>query len=565
MKTEIRPEKRNPLISQQMNSTSQPLSRRDFLCLGAIGAVGTLLGHSRLSVAWPAKAASSSARPHIILIMSDDMGYSDVGCYGSEIETPTLNRLAADGVRFTQFYNAARCCPTRASLMTGLYPHQAGLGHMVSDRGPEGYKGRLNERCVTIAEVLRQAGYQTFMSGKWHVTPYDYANPKSTLDRESWPLQRGFDEFFGTLAGAGSFYAPVSLMRNNEFIEPGDDFYYTDAINDQAARYIRQADKNRPLFLYVAHTAPHWPLHAPEETIAKYADTYTVGWDAIRQSRYKRMVEMGIIQSDWPLTERDSRVPPWDEVDHKDWQARRMAVHAAMVEVMDRGIGRIVEALKETGRFENTLILFLSDNGASNEVIQGQDTRHGRFARGGTRPDVMPGPPDTYASFGIPWANASNTPFRLYKKWIHEGGIATPLIAHWPAGIKAKNQWRHEIGHVVDIMATCVEISGATYPAERNGVPVTPCEGVSLTPVFAGKPLPRRAVFFEHEGNRAVRFGRWKLTAEHQKSWELYDMQADRTETNNLIDRHPEPALLMEALYEQWAKRTGVLPWPVQG
>lgn len=565
MKAEHRPQKTDSVVFEPMPSTVQPLSRRDFLRLGAIGAAGTLLGHLRPSVAAPADTVSLPDRPHIVLIMCDDMGYSDLGCYGGEIHTPILDGLAANGVRFTQFYNAARCVPTRASLMTGLYPHQAGLGHMVNDRGHDGYRGRLNDRCVTLAEVLRQAGYQTFMSGKWHVTPYDYANPKSTLDRESWPLQRGFDEFFGTLAGAGSFYAPVSLMRNNEFIAPGDDFYYTDAINDQTARYIRQADKNRPLFLYVAHTAPHWPLHAPEETVAKYADTYTVGWDAIRQARYKRLVEMGIIQSDWPLTERDSRVPPWDEVEHKDWQAGRMAVHAAMVDVMDQGIGRIVEALKETGRFENTLILFLSDNGASNEVIQGQNTRHGQFARGGTRPDVMPGPPDTYASFGIPWANASNTPFRLYKKWIHEGGIAAPLIAHWPDGIQARGELRADIGHIIDIMATCVEVSGATYPAERNGVSVLPCEGLSLAPVFAGKPLRPRAIFFEHEGHRAVRYGRWKLVAEHQKNWELYDMQADRTEMNNLIDRHPELASLMEALYEQWAKRTGVLPWPVQG
>ena len=546
-----------------VNAPEKQVNRRDFLRISA-AAAGSALMAGVLSIP-AAFSAPSSDRPNIVLIMCDDMGYSDLGCYGGEIKTPVLDGLAANGLRFTQFYNAARCVPTRASLMTGLYPHQAGLGHMVSDRGHEGYRGRLNDRCVTIAEVLKQADYQTFMSGKWHVTPYNYANPEPTLDRNTWPLQRGFDKFFGTIAGAGSFYTPVSLMRDNQFIEPGEDFYYTDAINDHAADYIHRADKNRPLFLYVAHTAPHWPLHAPEEDIARYAETYTVGWDAIRQARYERMVEMGIIHSDWPLTERDRRVPPWDQAEHKDWQARRMAVHAAMVDVMDRGIGRIVEALKETGRFDNTLILFLSDNGASNEVIRGRNTRHGHFARGGTRPAVMPGPPDTYAAFGVPWANASNTPFRLYKKWIHEGGIATPLIVHWPAGITAQNELSHEVGHVVDIMATCVEVSGATYPSERNDVAVPPSEGVSLVPAFDGKTLERRAIFFEHQGNRAVRFGRWKLVGEHRRPWELYDMQADRTEMSNVIDQHPDMAAAMEAMYDQWAKRTNVLPWPVRG
>lgn len=564
MLTHHRIEKPDTVISGPLTSTALPLSRRAFLRLGAIGAAAALTGHSRLS--GTASAAVSASKPTIVLIMSDDMGYSDLGCYGGEIKTPTLDGLAAGGVRFTQFYNSARCCPTRASLMTGLYPHQAGLGHMVDDRGREGYTGRLNERCVTIAEVLRQAGYQTCMSGKWHITPYTYSTPPSGLHRESWPLQRGFDRFFGTIAGAGSFYTPVSLMRDNDFIAPeGDDFYYTDAINDEAVRYIQTAEPDKPLFLYIAHTAPHWPLHARDEDIANYADTYAAGWDAVREARYTRMVEMGIIRSEWALTERDSRVPPWEKAAHKDWEARRMAVHAAMVEVMDRGIGRVVEALKASGRFDNTLLLFLSDNGASNEVIQGTHTRHGNFARGGTTVDVMPGAPDTYAAFGIPWANVSNTPFRLYKKWIHEGGIATPLIAHWPAQIKAGGQLRHTPGHIVDIMATCAEISGAVYPAERNGVAVPPCEGLSLVPVFAGKPLERRALFFEHEGNRAVRIGKWKLAAEHQKPWELYDMEADRTEMHNLIDVHPDLAAALTALYDQWAKRTGVLPWPVRG
>ena len=558
-------------VQSPSSEHSMRIGRRDFLRLGAVGAASAILGVSPLSAA----RAAAASRPSIVLIMADDMGYSDIGCYGSEIKTPTLDRLAAGGVRFTQFYNAARCCPTRASLMTGLYPHQAGVGQMVSDLGQSGYIGRLNDRSVTIPEVLRQAGYQTFMSGKWHLTPFDYEASHASLHRDTWPLQRGFDRFFGTLAGAGSHYSPVSLMRDNEFITPeGDDFYYTDAISNEAARYIQEADQNKPLFLYLAYTAPHWPLHARERDIAKYADTYTVGWDAIRKARHKRMIELGIIKPEWPLSERNERVPSWDDADHKDWEARRMAVHAAMVDAMDQGIGRIVDTLKKTDRFENTLIFFLSDNGGADELIRPlkrqqpadyyTETRHGHFARGGTRPDVMPGPADTYASFGPQWANAANTPFRLFKKWCHEGGVASPLIAHWPAGIKTRGELRHDVGHLIDIMATCIDAADAAYPAERKGIAVTPCEGVSLLPAFAGKGPKRKAIFFEHEGHRAVRIGKWKLVAEYRGPWELYDMEADRTEINNLIDERPDLAGLLEALYEQWAKRAGVLPWPVK-
>ncbi len=501
-------------------------------------------------------AAVAGDPPDIVIIMADDMGFSDLGCYGGEIKTPILDGLAAGGLRFSQFYNAARCCPTRASLLTGLYPHQAGIGAMVSRGNEPGYLGRLNDNCVTLAEVLRAAGYHTAMTGKWHVTHFDYsANP--FLHRESWPLQRGFDRFFGTLAGGGSFYDPVSLMRGNEFIEPGEDFYYTHAINDEAAAFVDQAPADRPLFLYVAHVAPHWPLHALEEDIKRYDGVYDIGWDQIRLQRHARLIELGLIDSGTVLSPRSRQVPAWDTADHKPWQARRMAVHAAMVDSMDQGIGRLIEALKKRGRFDNTLILFLSDNGGSDEVIQGQQTRHGNFARGGTSPEVMPGPADTYASYGRPWANASNTPFRLYKKWNHEGGIATPLIAHWPAGITDKGGIRHQPGHVIDLMATVVDLSGAEYPGSHNGHEITPMEGVSLRPAFAGEPLQREALYWEHFGQRAIRMGSWKLVG-GRNNWELYNLDQDRTELNDLADQHPGRVEQMAAMWQLWAERCQV-------
>ena len=498
------------------------------------------------------------APPNIIIILADDMGYSDIGSFGGEIETPNLDRLASQGMSFTQFYNAGRCCPTRASLLTGLYPHQAGVGAMVSPGDRPGYLGRLNETSATFAEVLRQSGYQTFMSGKWHVTHYNYNDPEPTLHPETWPLQRGFDRFFGTLAGGGSYFTPVSLMSDNEFIEPGEDFYYTDEINDHAAGFIQEADKDNPFVLYVSHVAPHWPLHALPEDIDKFKGEYDIGWDMIRERRYKRMIDAGILDPSWPLTPRDDRVAAWEEAPDKEWEDHRMAVFAAQMYSMDKGIGRIIEALKNTGRYDNTLILFLSDNGGSDEVIQGIDTRHGYFERGGTTPDVFPGGPDTYASYAVGWANASNTPFRLYKKWMHEGGIATPLIAHWSEVIKP-NQISHEVGHIIDIMPTMVEMSGAEYPLELNDNALTPLEGISLLPVFKGEDREQHdAIYWEHMGNKAIRVGEWKLVSADNGDWELYDMETDRTEMNNLIQEYSQRAENMADKWEKWAIRAKV-------
>jgi len=521
-----------------------------------------------------ASSAADVSRPNILLIMADDMGFSDLGCYGGEIRTPTLDRLAADGLRFTQFYNTARCCPTRAALLTGLYPHQAGVGHMVSDYGLPGYRGRLGDRCVTIAEVLADGGYRTLMVGKWHVTPFDYRT-REAPDRDTWPMQRGFEAFYGTLAGGGSFFDPPGMMHDNDPIKPFDsDFYYTDVISDRAARYIRQhAGQQRPMFMYVAYTSPHWPLHARGDDIARYKGVYDKGWDAVRAERLKRMVRLGIGNVDWKLTPRDRTVTPWEKAPHKDWEAHRMAVYAAQVDSMDRGIGRIVDALEEIGQLSNTLILFLADNGGCAEVLSRggwleqigiveKTSPDGKPMRAGNDPSIWPGPSDTFASYGVAWANVSNTPFRLYKHWVHEGGIATPLIAHWPAGIRARGELRHQPGHVVDVMATCLDVAGVEYPERFGRREIIPLQGKSLVPAFRDLPLRREAIFWEHEGNRAVRADNWKLVSRHGRPWELYDFRTDRTELNNLARLHAKRVQQMVGMYDRWAERCGVEPWP---
>ncbi len=555
--------------------------RRDFLkTMGLTAAALTMPGCTSVFQS----LAGKGKRPNIILIMADDMGYSDIGCYGGEIHTPNLDRLAAGGLRFTQFYNTARCCPTRASLMTGLYQHQTGVGHMMNDRGYDGYRGDLNNRCVTIAEVLKQAGYSTYMSGKWHVTRH--RGPDGP--KYNWPRQRGFDRFFGTIHGAGSYYDPCSLTRDNTQIPPdSDDFYYTNAISDNAVKFIREHDSDKPFFMYVAYTAPHWPMHALPRDIAKYKGRYARGWDALRAERHERMIKIGIVKSEWKITPRDSAVPPWEQAENKQWYQRRMEVYAAMVDCLDQGIRRIVSELRKSGSFENTLIFFLADNGGcaeeygsrgpikpdllkeiplkpmdKNELqpdMQPKVTRDGRPVRTGE--GVMPGPADTYIAYGRPWANASNTPFRLYKHWVHEGGIATPLIAHWPSHINAPGELRHQPGHLIDIMATCIDVADAKYPSRYKGRKITPMEGKSLLPAFDNRPIERQALYWEHEGNRAIRKGRWKLVSKYPGRWELYDIEADRTELNNLADKYPELVRELTAMYNAWAKRSFVRPW----
>jgi arylsulfatase len=516
--------------------------------------------------AWAAAPAlgAASRRPNIVLILADDMGYSDIGCYGGEIRTPNLDRLARGGTRFTQFYNTARCCPTRASLLTGLHPHQVGMGHMVDNPKPfAGYTGDLSQNCVTIAEALQPAGYRTYMSGKWHVTPV-------TESKHNWPRQRGFDRYYGIIHGASSFFDPVTLVRDNEAASAdGAGFFLTDALAQNAETFVREHDTRDPFFLYLAFTSPHWPMHALDEDIARYRGRYRQGWDALRAERHRRMIELGIVERRWAITERDASVAAWQEEKDKAWQERRMEVYAAMVDRMDQNIGRLLRALEETRQLDNTLILFLSDNGGCAEELRPgysafhvpKSTRQGTPVVAGNRPELLPGGPETYQSYGVGWANASNTPFRLYKHWTHEGGIATPLIAHWPGQARA-GALSPQPGQLVDIMATCLDAAGAPYPRERRGKAVQPLEGASLLPALRGKKIARRQpLFWEHEGNRAVRDGRWKLVSRFPGDWELFDLKADRTETRNLATQFPERARKLAAAWDAWAARAQVQAW----
>lgn len=548
-----------------------------------------------------AEVLSAADKPNIILIMCDDVGYSDIGCFGSEIETPNLDALAQGGLRFTQFYNTARCCPTRAALLTGLYSHQAGIGHMMEDhsaKAGKAYAGDLNKNCVTIAEALKTAGYSTYMTGKWHVTKV--TKPQAEADKHNWPLQRGFDRFYGTIHGAGSFFDPNTLTRDNTFISPYADteyqpkgYYYTDAINDHASRFITDHAKSspeKPFFIYMAHTAAHWPMHAKESDIAKYKGRYDAGYNSIRAARLQKMKRLGLLDERWKVT---PQAGDWSQIENKAWEARCMEVFAAMIDCMDQGIGRLVETLKKNGQYENTLILFLQDNGGCAEGM-GRNGPHQPRAEKPTLPDlandylqpdmipkqtrdgfpmrqgrgVMPGGADTYIGYGLNWANVSNTPFREYKHWEHEGGISTPLIAHWPKGIvkSEHNQLNASPSHLIDIMATCVDLAGATYPKVHKGNTIQSMEGVSLAPAFNGKAVERvQPLFWEHEGNRAIRSGEWKLVSKHPGGWELYHITTDRTEMNDLATQQPGRVKEMAAQWNAWAKRAGVMPWPLGG
>ena len=534
-------------------------------------------------------------KPNILVILTDDMGYSDIGCYGSEINTPNIDKLAANGIRFTHFYTTPRCSPTRASLLTGLYSHQAGMGHLSTENFTQaGYVDDLSKNAVTMAEVFQQAGYATYMTGKWHIAK----NTKKEGDRTNWPLQRGFQRFFGTLNGSGSYYDPGTLMSNNTFIPPAKNFYYTNAISDTAVKFIQEHPSDKPFFFYVAFTGAHWPLHAPEEAIKKYNGVYEKGWDEIRKQRFNKLKQLGIIDNRAVLTERSVTIPAWENEPLQNWQVRRMQVYAAMIDIMDQGIGRIITALEKRGVLENTVIFYLHDNGGCAETLNSNEneiapttaqqqlknysadsaflgkqpiyTRSGHFIRSGK--GVMPGPDSSWVTYGEEWANVSNTPFRSYKHWTHEGGIATPLIIHWPKGITAKGQLRTQPGHLIDIMATCLAITGVNYPNQYKGNEIQPYEGVSLLPAFANKNLKREELFWEHEGNRALRVGNWKIVSRVQKNkvftpsdetaWELYDLEKDPTETSNLALRFPEKVKSLAAKWEQEAVRVKAKPWP---
>ncbi len=566
-----------------------------------VSAICVLAGCGLVGRAGLADDTPNDSRPNIIVILSDDMGYSDIGCYGGEIKTPNLDRMAANGLRFTQFYNTGRCCPTRASLLTGLYPHQAGVGWMVEDEGVPGYRGEMNRNSVTIAEVLRAAGYGTYQVGKWHVT--QKVNPQAEDEKFNWPLQRGFDHCYGLINGASSMWDPNSLIRDNQLItcrndtayQPSQPYHVTDAFADNACSFVAQHDfDTKPMFMYVAFTAAHWPLHARPETIAKYDGVYDNGYEAIRQSRLVRMKELGVISQATTITNRSG---DWDKVPDKVWEAACMEVYAAMIDQMDSGIGRLVQQLEERGQLDNTIILFMQDNGGCQEgagrdpnpknvsdvvdaakfktipddvlhyfTSRPNQTRDGRPVKSG---HVMPGPADTFLGYGQNWANVSNTPLREYKHFVHEGGISTPLVVQWPKGIAAKNELRHEPSHLIDIMATCIDLADASYPTEFKGNKIIPMEGTSLHAAFENKTLERETLFWEHEGNRAIRMGNWKLVAKGKMKdrelpvkWELYDIAIDRNENNDLSRDNPELVLKMSEMWDACAHRTSVYPCP---
>jgi arylsulfatase A-like enzyme len=500
-------------------------------------------------------------RPNIILIMVDDMGYSDIGSYGGEINTPNLDRLASEGIRFKEFYNNSICAPTRASLLTGQYPHKAGVGYFDVDLGLPAYQGFLNKQSLTFGEVLRNAGYSTLLSGKWHVGN----------DSTAWPNQRGFDQFYGVIGGGANYFNdypmplngreyPVVLVENNKRLHPKpDSYYFTDEITSHAVKFIGdQNQTNKPFFLYVAFTAPHWPLHALPEDIAKYKGKFDKGWDELRKERQARQVKLGIIDADAKIADRDD-LAAWENLtyDEQKLWASRMEVYAAMVDRMDQGVGEILTKLKELKKDDNTLIVFISDNGAEG----------GTYTLGGRGKRYNSGPVGTSGSFDYVyknWAQVSNTPFRAYKNNMHEGGISSPFIAWYPKKIKANNIVKGT-GHLIDLAPTFYELAGAKYPANFNGITTHGLAGKSLIPVLTGVTTEvnrNEPIFWERAGNRAVRKGKWKLVSDYEKNkWELYDLEKDRGETTDVANENPQIVRELSFDYVQWSARTGVVEY----
>lgn len=514
---------------------------------------------------WAAGLIPANAQPNILIIVADDLGYSDLGCYGGEIDTPNLDRLAKDGVRLTQFYNTGRCCPSRTSILSGQYPHTVGVGHMVNDLNLPGYRGRISENAQTIAEILKPANYRSFIAGKWHLGTDD-------------PTQHGFEEFYGSLKSCAAFFDPDYLLRmpqNRTTREyPNDGYYATDAITDYALDFLNLAREtpNQPWFLYLAHPAPHFPLQAPEEEIKKYADRYNGGWDELRSERLARLKEMGIVDQSTDLPPRSpywnfgetvkGLNPAWNSIEDEDRKAdlaRRMAIYAAMIDRMDQQIGRVFNDLKEHDEYNNTLIIFLSDNGACGQWgWEGFDTEFSNNNILHTADQLHSmGRPGSYHSVGSGWANASNTPWRMYKQYNHEGGINAPAIVHWPSRLKSKaGTLHHQPAHVIDLMATAVTASGTSYEG------TLPLAGKDLVQQITNESSDTRTLYFEHEGHRAVREGKWKLVAIKYQPWELYDMSAVRTETKDLSNSHPDIVASLSRKWDSWADKNNVTPLP---
>lgn len=517
-----------------------------------------------------ADGRSETNRPNIVIILADDLGYSDIGCYGGEIQTPNIDQLAKEGVRFTSFYNCARCCPTRASLLTGQYAQQVGLAQNGNN---------LYRNAATIAEVLKGAGYHTGISGKWHLSQ-TIALPKqeeqllwlSHLKNDSifapvgtYPCNRGFEEHWGVIWGVVNYFDPFSLVHNEKAIKAvPKDFYMTDFITEKSIDMIDQFNKDdRPFFLYIAQTAPHWPLHARPEEIAKYKGKYDEGWDLLRVKRYRKAIKLGIIdEKNSPLSRNESG-KRWVDCAQKEWEAKHMEAHAAMVDRMDQGIGKVIAKLKATGKYENTIIFFLADNGASSErgYLPGFDrpgqTRTGEEIVYPQQKYDRPGSERTWGYLGAAWAGAVNSPFRYWKVQSFEGGICTPLIIHWPNGLKGKeNTLNQGVGHVMDILPTCMEIAKTKYPEQINGEATNSLTGKSLLPIlFNGARSTNDTLFWEHEGGRAARLNNWKIAALKNKEWELFNLAEDRTEARNLASKYPEKVKQLNDLWETWTKR----------
>ena len=511
---------------------------------------------------------------NVIIFLADDLGFSDIGGYGGEIRTPNLDRLAGQGVKLSNFHNTPRCSPSRASLLTGIHPHQTGIGILTGSNAAEGgYAGNLNNRCATIAEVLKSNGYITAITGKWHLTN------SPNIPNGAWPTDRGFDNFFGTLDGCATYFRPGTLTRGLENIESeaenNPEFFYTDAIASEAIKFIKERPIEKPYFLYVPFTAPHWPLHAREETIKSYAGTYDVGWDVIRAKRLERQKMLGIIPKETELSPRDARVLSWEEEPEKKWQARRMEVYAAMVTEMDNAIGKILNQVEMNKEWDNTIIIFLSDNGACAEALPLDDisefrraknlistrTRDGRRVILGNDPDVMPGGEDTYSSYGVGWANVSNTPFRLYKRYTHEGGVMSPFIIHWPAGKLVSGKVNTSTFQLVNVAPTLYDALGVTYPASLNGNILEPLAGGSMLPALQSSDTESSQLWWEHIGNGAIIRGKWKLVRQYDWEWELYDLTTDRNELTDLSSTHPEVVAELSVAWQKLADQYGVIPF----
>jgi arylsulfatase len=461
-------------------------------------------------------------------------------------------------------------------LLTGLYPHQAGIGDMVQNRGVPSYQGYLRDDCVTLGEMLRAAGYRTALAGKWHVGGMVGRGLRSRGDfrfgdpRHPLPTDRGFDRFYGNPAGGGSYFNVWPLVDQDRVIEVPEGFYGTDNYTSAAIGFVEESVRaQQPFFVHLCYNAPHWPLHALPEDIERHRGKYLAGWDAIRTARHERLKGMGLLDKRWPISPRDTEAAAWCDEGLKDWQDARMAVYAAQVDRMDRNIGRMVRRLEELSVLNNTLVIFVSDNGGSAEFLKENGraeselpfTLDGRPVRMGNIQGLAPGGPDTFMSYGLPWANASNSPFRRFKSWVHEGGISTPFVAHWPDAIKPGGT-DHTVTHFVDVAATIVDVAGARYPAEFRGNAITPLEGESFLSLLRGRTWRRSApLFWEHEGNAAMRRENWKLVRMHPGTWELYDMTRDRTELDSMADRHPGIVKEMASAYGEWAQRCGVMDW----